>query len=167
MTRALPPSTGICAPVVTRKSGPTIAQAIARNWSEQLGVEVSLEGVESRTFGQRLKTQKYVIARAGWFGDYLDPTTYLDKFRSGNGNNDAAWENERFDALMARADAETDAKKRFELLRQAEALMLQSQPIAPIFQYTNLNVFDPRRVRNLHLNAWNRYRLDQVEVVGR
>lgn len=141
-----------------------IAQQIAANWRELLGVMVKLEGAESRVFGERLKNQDYSIARASWFGDYRDPTTFLDKFVSGNGNNDAAYGNPAYDALMAEAASTTEAGKRLDLLQQAEALLLADQPLAPIFHYVSVSLFDPKRVRDLQPNAWQRYRLERVTV---
>ena len=141
-----------------------IAQAIKRGWEQYLGVNVKLEGLEGAVFGDRLRNHNFAIARAGWFGDYLDPTTFLDKFRTDNGNNDAAYTNREFDALMNAAAGETDAVKRMAILRQAEALMLKEQPIAPIYQYVNFNVFDPERIEGLHLNPWNYRRLELVKT---
>jgi hypothetical protein len=36
--------------------------------------------------------------------------------------------------------------------------------VLPIYQYTNLNVLDPRRVQGLTPNAWNWRRLEFVNV---
>lgn len=141
-----------------------IAQAVKRMWDEHLGVKVKLEGQEVSVFGDRLRNHDFTIARAGWFGDYLDPTTFLDKFRTGNGNNDAAYSNPQFDRLIRQAEAEMIPAKRMVILQEAEKLMLSEQPIAPINQYVNLHVFDPQRVQGLHLNPWNFRRLEFVRV---
>lgn len=141
-----------------------VAQQIQRNWAEHLGVRVGLEGVESGVFGHRLKSQDYTIARAGWFGDYRDPTTYLDKFITTNGNNDARYSNSTYDAMMAAALVERDPVRRMALYREAEALMLADAPIAPIFQYAEVRLYDPRKVQGLHLNAWDFRRFELVRV---
>lgn len=141
-----------------------IAQAIKAMWQEHLGVSVTLEGVEGRRFSDRLKNQDYAIARAGWFGDYRDPTTFLDKFLTENGNNDAAWSNPAFDAMLAEAAMTAEAPARIALLEQAEALMLDEQPIMPLFHYVSVHVFDAKRVRNLWPNAWHLRRLERVQI---
>ncbi len=141
-----------------------IAQQIARTWQQELGVVVTLEGLEVSVFGDRLKNHDFTIARAGWFGDYLDPTTFLDKFKTGNGNNDGAYSNRRFDKLLRQAAEELDPAKRMKILREAEALMLGEQPIAPIYQYVTLHLFRPDRVKDMHLNPWNFRRLEFVRV---
>ncbi len=145
-----------------------IAQAIARMWSEHLGVDVSLEGVESKAFGKRLRSQDYLIARAGWFGDYRDPTTYLDKFLTVNGNNDAKWSDPDFDALMAKAASERDRAARMAMYEQAEAMMLAQSPILPLYQYLELHLYDPGKLKDLHLNAWSfrRYELIRIDSIA-
>jgi len=141
-----------------------IAQAIRNMWQEHLGMTVSLEAVEVSHFGERLKNQKYTIARASWIGDYRDPTTFLDKFRTGDGNNDAKFANAQYDALLDQAKQVTDDAERMRLLAKAEAILLREQPIAPIFHYITLHVFNPREVKGLDLNAWNVRRLERVSV---
>jgi oligopeptide transport system substrate-binding protein len=141
-----------------------IAQVIARTWEQDLGVVVTLEGVESRVFGDRLKTQQFAIARAGWFGDYRDATTFLGKHVTGDGNNDAAWSNPQYDALMTEASTERDRQRRTELLESAEAILLQRQPIAPIFHYADVQVFDPDVMRHYRPNPWAFRRLDRVTI---
>ena len=140
------------------------AQRIKRGWEEQLNVSVALEGVETTVFSHRLKKHIFSISRAGWYGDYRDPTTFLDKFISNNGNNDAAYSNPRYDRLMKQASLELNTDKRMKLLEQAEAMMLRDQPIAPIYQYVLLDVFNPDRVKHLYPNAWKYRRFEFVQV---
>jgi oligopeptide transport system substrate-binding protein len=142
----------------------TIAQQIQRNWAEHLGVAVNLDGHESSVFGRRLRQQDYLIARAAWFGDYRDPSTFLDKFHSGGGNNDAKYDRPEYDALLAAAAAEPDPARRMAIFREAEAMLLEDAPIAVIFQYADVRLFDPTRVTNLPLNAWDFRRLELVRV---
>ena len=142
----------------------TIAQQIKRAWQTHLNITVDLEAVESKHFSERLKNRNYTICRASWFGDYRDATTFLDKFLTANGNNDTAWSNPRYDQLMQNAATQTDPATRANLLRTAETLMLSQQPIAPIFHYVNLWLYDPQKVQGLPLNPWKARRLDRVQV---
>ena len=148
----------------TEGSHERIAERVARGWSDTLGVSVDLEGLDSKAFGQRLDEGRFTIARAGWFGDYPDPSTFLDKFHSENGNNDANFRDERFDARLEEARATAAGPKRRRLLERAEARMLDKQPVAPIYHYVTLDVFDPERVRGLAPNPWNVHRLDRIRA---
>lgn len=138
---------------------------IAYTWKTVLGVDIPLEGQEVKVVGDRLQRQDFAVARAGWFGDYLDATTFLDKFLKDNGNNDGRYNNPKYDQLLAAAGWEADADKRTMLLRQAEAIAMREQAIAPIYHYVTLHLFNPDRVKNMQLNPWNFRRLELVEVI--
>lgn len=142
-----------------------IAQVISHMFKTHLGISVPLESMEVRSFRERLKKQHYTIARASWIADYRDPTTFLDKYQSEGGNNDAKWFNKQYDALLAKASHELDGYQRMQLLQQAESIMMKEQPIAPLFHYITIDVYDPAKVKYLYPNAWNFYRLERIEVV--
>ena len=143
-----------------------IAQFVQQAWRDQLGVQVSLEGVEKKVFSDRRQNHQFTIARGGWFGDYRDATTFLDLYLTASGQNDGGYSNPAFDRLLDAAAVERDPGRRLELLREAEALMLAEQPIAPLFQYVQMELFDPDRVTGLFPNPWHRRRLELVRVVG-
>ncbi|MEM9881857.1 MAG: peptide ABC transporter substrate-binding protein [Planctomycetota bacterium] len=140
------------------------AQFITNAWKQYLGVTVQIETVERTAFSERLRNGGFRVARAGWFGDYRDPTTFHDKLRSNNANNDGKYVNAEYDALLARAETILEPAERMAVLAEAEALMVAEQPIMPLYHYTNLELFDPAKVKNLHPNPWNIRRLDAIEV---
>ncbi len=143
-----------------------IAQAVQEMWRQNLGVVVTLEPLESKAFRDRLKTQRYSIARASWFGDYPDPTTFLEKMTTNDGNNDCRWSNAEFDALIERAKTLNDEAERMRVLRDAERVLLEEQPMALLFQYLNVYLYDPAKVRGLEPNAWHRWRFENAAVGG-
>ncbi len=132
-----------------------IAQALKRDWEQNLGVTVRLEMKEIKVFKDDLKKQNYMIGRAGWFGDYGDPTTFLDLMRKDDGNNDRKYGVEpheldnyaKFESLMNQALDEPDAAKRLEQLAQAEQIIDELDlPYIPIFQYCQVMMFNPHKV---------------------
>ncbi len=141
------------------------ALAIANMWRTHLGVAVALEQVEKTTFRERRRSQAFTISRGGWFGDYRDPTTFLDMLRTTDGNNDMKYASPAYDALLQEAADELDPAKRLAKLAQAEALMLRDQPLMPLYGYTNLEMHDTKRLKGLHPNPWNVRRIDAIEVV--
>lgn len=141
-----------------------VAQFIQRSWEEKLGVVVTLEPMEQNSFADRLKKHEFTISRASWFADYRDPTTFLDKFQTGNGNNDPGYQNLGYDGRLQLAENQTDPVKRMAILEEAEALLMSEQPIAPIYHYLNMHVFKPRKVKDMNLNAWNFRRLEMIRV---
>jgi oligopeptide transport system substrate-binding protein len=156
--------TGLTILYNTGQGHENIATAIKAGWAQTLGVEVGLEGLEVSSFKDRMKKQNYTITRASWFGDYRDPTTFLDKFVAENGNNDTGYTNAEFNNLMKAAADESDVPKRMAMLSKAEGLMLLDQPIAPIYQYVEFYLFDDKKVTGLDMNAWKFHRLEKVHV---
>lgn len=144
-----------------------IAQAIKKMWQDHLGVIVTLEGVESKISSQRGRSQDYTVRRAGWYGDYADPTSWLDIRSSKDENNTTKWSNLEYDALLAKAALASDPAKRMELLQQAEAIMLKECPHAVLFHYVGVSLYDPEKVTGLELNAWTRDRFEEVNAVDR
>jgi oligopeptide transport system substrate-binding protein len=70
-----------------------VCQALARMWEDALGVQVELRAQESKTFAEEKARQRFMIAWGNWYADYNDPTTFLDCFATGNGNNDSGYSN--------------------------------------------------------------------------
>ncbi|MEM6393414.1 MAG: peptide ABC transporter substrate-binding protein [Planctomycetota bacterium] len=140
------------------------ALAIARHWKQQLGIEVTTEPVEWNRLLDLRDKGDFVIARGGWFGDYPHPSTFLELFRSDDGNNDGRYVNPQYDALLDAGRAARDPAEANRFYQQAERMMLEDAPIAPIYHYTMLQLFDPDRVQNFTLNAWNKTALHRIRV---
>ncbi|VAX40943.1 hypothetical protein MNBD_PLANCTO03-2078 [hydrothermal vent metagenome] len=139
-----------------------VAQSIAKNWQETLGIPVRLAQKELSVFRDDLKKHNYMTSRAGWFGDYPDPLTFLEINRTGDGNNDRAFSNATFDALLDAAYTEPDPAARAAGLAEAERMIMEDElPMTPIFHYANVFMFDadtlsgpnphPRTIENLFL----------------
>ena len=141
-----------------------IAQAVQQMWRKHLNVIVSLEPREGKAFSNRLDERDYTIARASWFGDYPDPTTWLQKLTTDSGNNDCGWSNAEYDALLEQAKGETDVERRRRLLREAESILLREQPMALMFQYVNIYLWDPDKVTGLEPNGWARWDFENIAV---
>jgi oligopeptide transport system substrate-binding protein len=118
-----------------------IAQIIRRDWLNNLGIETELSGVEVKVFGKWLNTQQYDIARSSWYGDYDDPSTFTDMYKTDSEENNAKWSNAKYDALCAAAQSEQDPHRRFGLLSQAENILLNEAPIVPLYTYVGVYMF--------------------------
>ncbi|MDA0215396.1 MAG: ABC transporter substrate-binding protein, partial [Planctomycetota bacterium] len=127
-----------------------IAIALASMWRDALGVNCELRGKDGKFAKEDLRRGNFMIARGGWYGDYADPTTFLDLARTGNGNNDRAFSNARFDAMLEQAASELDPAKRLEILGNAERLLVEEElPILPLCQYVTLYMYDPAKMRGI------------------
>jgi len=113
-----------------------LAEVIQQQWRTHLGLNVRIEKVEWKVFLDMVHGLEYQIARGGWYGDYVDPNTFLDMFLTGGGNNETGWSNAAYDRRIADAAREIDPARRTRILRQAERLLLDEVPIMPIYYYT-------------------------------
>lgn len=144
-----------------------VAQAIAKDWEQTLGVDVELATREISVFKDDLKNQNFMIGRAGWFGDYGDPTTFLDLNRKDDGNNDRKYNSPVYEELMNRADREPDAAKRLEILSQAESLLVDEDlPLIPIYHYVQIYMFDPHRITGISSHPRQQQDVFRVDVLG-
>ncbi len=120
-----------------------VAEAIQEMWRRDLGLTVQLLNQEYKVVFANRRTGNYQIILGSWVGDYLDATTFLDLWRSDAGNNQTGWAEPRYDELMNRAATETDPAARGRLLQEAELLMLEAAPIAPIYFNTHVYLVHP------------------------
>ncbi len=115
-----------------------VCQALAGMWETHLGARVELRCQETKSFAESKANHRFMIARGNWYGDYYDPTTFLDCFNTGNGNNDSGYSNTAYDALLHRARVTTDIAQRLELLAQAERIIVEDDlPIIPLLHYAS------------------------------
>jgi len=144
-------------------SEPQIAEVLQAGWRRELGVTVNIEQVESKTHYANMRSLQYGMGGWGWVADYPDPYSFLEAFRTGNGNNWTGWSNRDYDALLDRANQSADAAQRFELLRQAETLLLAEAPIAPVRIVTHANLVAPQ-VKNWNDSAMRTMRLHHISL---
>lgn len=144
-----------------------IGQAIAKSWQKSLGVQTSLSQKEIKIFREDLKNKQYMTARAGWFGDYGDPTTFLDINHSLDGNNDRAYNNPVFDQLLADAGDELDPAKRMAMLSEAERIIMEEDlPLVPIFHYATIYMFDAKIVTGLSTHPRTKQNAFLIDMLG-
>jgi oligopeptide transport system substrate-binding protein len=140
-----------------------IAQIIRRQWLNNLNIQMDLEGVEIKVFGAMLHSQQYDVARASWYGDYADPTTFTDKYKSDSDDNDSKWNNPEYDRICAEAQRETNKGRRLMLLSRAENILLNEAPIIPLYTYVNAYLFRPN-VKGIPLAASAMLMFNSVQV---
>jgi oligopeptide transport system substrate-binding protein len=119
-----------------------IAEAVQEMWRKNLGIEnLALENVEFQVKLDREKSGDYMISRAGWIGDYVDPMTYLDLWVTDGPYNDANYSNSEYDALVNTAKTSMDPAVRMEAMHKAEEILMNDMPIIPVYYYTRPHVY--------------------------
>lgn len=111
-----------------------IAQAVQQQWKNALGIELNLESYEPKVYYNKLIQHDFQINIGSWFADIRDPINFLEVFKSkDNATNNTQWEHPEYIQLLDASALESDKEKRDEILRKAEALLMDQMPIAPIY----------------------------------
>ncbi|MEM6690996.1 MAG: peptide ABC transporter substrate-binding protein [Planctomycetota bacterium] len=122
-----------------------IAEVVQQQLLNRLGIRVDIQNMEWGSYLDKVDQLDYDIARAGWVGDYADPTTFLDLWISTNQNNSTGWANEEYDALMEKAKRlGGDPEARMRALAEAEAIFIENLPVIPFYFYVSKNLVKPR-----------------------
>lgn len=106
-----------------------------------LTIEMDVQDKENRIEKQKAGDFDIVLTR--WGPDYADPTTYLNLMITGNAYNYGGYSNKDYDAKMQEAaDAATD-QERWDLLHEAEAILMEDVPVAGVFQVGGATLINP------------------------
>lgn len=108
-----------------------LAEYLQSAWGE-LGVNTDIKIIEWASFTPTRRNGDYDIARNGWVYDYDDPSNILNLFESANGNNDGRYNSPEYDALIASARETVDKEEHYQLLHEAEQLLLNDMAMIPI-----------------------------------
>jgi oligopeptide transport system substrate-binding protein len=119
-----------------------VAVAIQQMLKKNLNVNIQLENKEWKVYLAARKNVEHDIARAGWLGDYLDPSNFFDILRSYAGNNNTNWKNPRYDELMNTIEATSDPARRNELFEEANRILAEEMPVLPLYFFVDINLVD-------------------------
>ncbi|MBI3875838.1 MAG: peptide ABC transporter substrate-binding protein [Verrucomicrobia bacterium] len=147
----------------TDKMDEQVAVELQAIWQRELGIKMELRAMEPKVYYTSQSALDYDLSRSSWIGDYNDPNTFLDMFMSGNGNNRTGWANTNYDALVRRANSQTDPHKRAELLREAETLLVRDDlPVVPLYFYAGVNFFDTNKISGIQQNLLDEHPIHTV-----
>jgi oligopeptide transport system substrate-binding protein len=129
-------------------------QKIAEYLKNQLetklpGLTIDLQMVP---FKQRLTQEKaldYDLVVSTWGPDYNDPMTFIDMFVTDGSANRTGYSSDEFDDLVNKAKVEKDPAVRYQLMVDAEKVLLEKDAvIAPLIQKSN-SVLQRSKVKNI------------------
>lgn len=137
----------------------TLEESIATFLKGQL--EENLPGltvnIDIQTYNNHLKLEgerEYDMSYWGWLPDFRDPITYLDIWVTDGPFNRTGYSNPEYDALIEEANNLGDEpEKRWEILQEAEKILLEDAAIVPTYQNADAYVKKPY-VNNLILRSY-------------
>ena len=131
----------------TSESHKKIAIAVQQFW-KKIGVNLTLNNMEWKVHTDKMQNQDFDIARYAWCGDYNEASTYLDLFTSYSGHNNGKFFSPDYDKLMKDSKTAEDPNPMYTA---AEQILADQMPMAPIYQYTKVEMIKPD-MRGMSLN---------------
>jgi oligopeptide transport system substrate-binding protein len=110
----------------------SVAEFVVDGWRRRLGITVTLLQMPQTELRAHEIGHQYDLDYANWLGDFLDPTTFLDCFRTEGGANRTGYADQVYDHLLDRA-ARSDGAERWSALQEAERHLLADPPLIPLF----------------------------------
>ncbi|MEZ8038124.1 ABC transporter substrate-binding protein [Vibrio sp. 1F263] len=127
----------------TSENHKKIAVALGSMWKKTLGLKVTLENQEWKTYLSSKDSGDFEVARAGWCGDYNEASSFLTLMKSNNTTGGVHYDSAAYDQIIDKALNSTSEEERKALYLEAEALMANDMPIAPIYQYVKSRLLNP------------------------
>jgi oligopeptide transport system substrate-binding protein len=127
----------------TLQSHKAIAEAMQEMWRKNLNIHITLQNEEWKVYLDSMRTTNYDICRSGWGADFADPSSFIDLFQTGGGNNETGWSNAEYDRLCRVASSTGDQAARYAAYQEAEAILVDEMPILPVYIYSNPRLIQP------------------------
>lgn len=129
--------------LISKPAARASAEALQAMWAKHLNIRVNIQNMDWGSYISAQQSLNFDMASAGWIGDYLDPTTFLNLWTAGNGNNNTGWSSPRYEELLREAARQAEPAQRLAIFRQAEGLLMDEQPIIPMSYYTRNYLLRP------------------------
>ena len=118
-----------------------IAGLMVEAWNGILGVPVRIDIVPFAEYIQSLRRDDFDVGSITWIGDFADPYTFLKMWRRDSNLNNAHHSDDEFEALLEKSMFEEGAR-RWEILAEAEQLLLDRGNVLPISFSPAVNIID-------------------------
>lgn len=147
----------------TNKDYLDLTTFIAKQW-EELGLNVSIEVMESGLLRQSMRNGKLPMFRASWIADYPDGESFLCMFYSKYPAppNYTNFTNSEFDMLYDQAIQTADVDQKIALYQKMDRLLVEEAPVIFLF-YDETAIFSRKAVTGISSNAVNLLKVDSLK----
>jgi oligopeptide transport system substrate-binding protein len=109
-----------------------------------LGIDITLQALDSNTLGSHLGTGDFQIAGPmGWSADYPDPANWYHLFLTSSYNNIAFYQNQQYDNFVRVAKTDSQPDRRDQEYQQAQQMLLGDAPAAFLAQTVSWHLVRP------------------------
>ena len=135
-------------------SGRAVAAALQQMFA-LVYIDAAIIPTDAQVFYKQIQEHDFEMSQPGWQADFNDASNFLDLFRTGGGNNWAAYSNSIFDHMLQSAQDDIDIVSRGKKLAAAEALILKDEAAMPLFFWVSGNLVRP------YVKGWDANPLDK------
>lgn len=129
---------------MAKEGNKRLAQAIQSQWSEQLGINISLRALDNNVFFSLMGSKQFDLAMGSWIADVNDPLNFLDVFRTKNVlTNNTNWENAKYKELVEKARTSCSTDEKNTLVSASESILLEESPIIPLYHLSLTSLQKP------------------------
>jgi oligopeptide transport system substrate-binding protein len=128
----------------TTSTNQSRAEFIQAQLKQNLGVDIVLDSMEAKSFQAAYKAKDFDLAWEGWGADYPDPQDWMTGLFGCNASqNKYNYCNQQFDQLAEKGDTTTDQNQRLQAYAQAQQILVQDLPVAPLYYRRRLVLVKP------------------------
>jgi len=124
----------------------TINQFVSNQWQTNLGVNIAIDVIDSKTVTSRIRKGQFdIYGPDGWIADYPDQQDWFDIFTTGSCHN-LNWgcpTLPNYDNLVKQADAGKSDSDRNKLYQQAQKLLVDQAAVAFVDQSAEYDLIAP------------------------
>ena len=125
----------------------TINQFIIQQWNTNLGTNIQLDVVDSKTVTSRIRKGDFdIYGPDGWGADYPDPQDWFDIFKTAacHGLNWGCVPLPGYDDLVSKADSNSNATERAQQYQQAQKLLIDQAAVGFLYQQYEYDLVNPK-----------------------
>ena len=124
---------------------------------QNVGIDIVLDPMEQKSYQAAYREKDYDLAWGGWSADYPDPQNWMASlFGCNASNNKYNYCNQQFDQASQKGDAGADQSQRMQAYAQAQQILVEDVPVAPLIFRGRMVVVKPW-VQNLVITPKDEY----------
>jgi oligopeptide transport system substrate-binding protein len=121
-----------------------VARILQKQWKDCLGIQVQLEPVSYQKHISKFYEGDYSMEIGHWISQYMDPVSLLERFKDKTLlKNYPRFENPEYSEIIEKISGTTDVLLREQWVLEAEALLTEEAPLAPLFHYNHAIAHHP------------------------
>jgi oligopeptide transport system substrate-binding protein len=132
-----------------------IVEAVTAMWRVNLGAEVQPAGEEWKVFQQNREIGKHALFFYAYWGDYPDPSTFLNVPLPGGSYNVMQYGNAAYARAVQAGTRAADETGRYGAYREAEAILNRDAVYIPVYFYRT------RHLVRSYVRGWNPNAMDR------